>query len=206
MKTLLLFLSLIFSLNVNARLGSGNDKGNGGFLMSCQNGEQKLLDFYEAENLYSFKLRQSSSSSNLNSELELFQQSLRSVSVEIATKIAIEIQFFLKNSKFIRGELGLSQDSKQVFLPQNCELKQFALQRERPMTGQVLFLVSEEIWNRSSGRQQVGLIIHEILYKNSNQSDSRGVRRLTGFLFSTELLKKNLDRIENEFFKAGVSL
>jgi hypothetical protein len=201
MKTYITLLSFLFFTN---SAWSGNEKGNGGLALYCSALPSQLFDFYESVNLHHFVFRKDLAQGDEWVIVLDVVQGIEARVPELAALLRNDFEIFKANSRFLKGELGLSDDTKHVFLPDGCELKQAVLQRKNILTGKIDFFISEKVWGDLSSLQKAGLILHEALYKNSNQNDSRGVRRLTGFLFSQSFNLSSEEEIAEELKNAGV--
>lgn len=195
-------LSLVFLFGLSA-FAIGNEKGNGGFVLSCPEKPIRLFDFYEAENLYKFKPLVPSDDI---AEEKIVAERIQQIALKdsgLAKKLTDNLNYFFLNLKMLPDYIGPSADTQHVFVPAGCHLIQAALQRKALVSARLKFYLAQNIWNQLSKYDRAGLILHEILYMSSEQKDSRFIRRLTGFIFSQELAVATTDVLREEFKNAG---
>lgn len=191
---------------------AGFDKGNGGHGLYChidspQAKTVELFDFYEARTIHNLKLEAKVGTSFADSYEQIVRR-LKLKDASLAEVLGQGFEYFLNNSVYTNFELGASEDSRHVLIPENCELIQAVLQRDNLITGKRQFIVSQKVWTAMSDFQKAGLILHEIIYWHSIHTDSRRVRYLVGWLFAhAEDLEQFSDlQIREEFDKAGWKL
>lgn len=184
MKSFFIFL-LAFSVSFYS-LAGGFIKGNGGNVLSCPSLKKTMvLDAYEqtarfglypdlnllkSEKFYELLLQKA------NKISPLFSQSLKKSLEQVLANILILDHI----------NLGPIDDSYPFFIPNQCEIKLAALQRN----GKVL--VSAVYWNQLTQDQKFFLILHEALYLNALKQnplidDSEPIRILNALLLSQEL-------------------
>lgn len=173
--------SVFFSFSTIAFSWGGDEKGNGGNVLVCQNNQDvtyELLDFYEARVIYNYK-------TDLNYENEpwqnLVQKKIQQISIVSPlraadyTKLLAEI---LENKIFLKdGEFVSSEDAGPVLIPDNCKIKQIASQFVHPVSKKRFFYFNLDVWNQLDSFQKAGLLLHEIILVEAIESGHQTSKR-----------------------------
>ncbi len=184
-----LFLTLV-SLNA---FGYGGMGSGGGDAVVCYDGDTitsaRLLDLYEGQNV--FRDTSLEVSAGYQETLETALQRLDGSAYAIKTGFngGKNLRGFIaeieKKRRFIgRGiELAPINDSYELFIPRNCQIKQAAAYVDQ---GTILF--DQNIWDHLSELDRAGLVLHEGVYLvdriSSAKFDSRRARRIVSLALS----------------------
>lgn len=173
-------------------------KGNGGNTVVCQLESGKttteLLDIVEAkgfiapDTLHFSNLEKKSRTQALAEALEVIN------SVRPQNSYAAWIRDFENDAVFINGvSLGVVADSYHYLVPKNCVVEQTVLQIE-PIFHEARYTINQDRWGQLLPAHQAGLMMHELIYRDLQDADSRRVRLITAYLFSDEIRKLSLDQ------------
>lgn len=201
--TLILSLVLVCSVVVVTSAYGADEKGNGGHIVQCRNGDgsirsRELLDIYEARDL--MDLEPDLGPSNLTEvEKALFVvQRLKAFDAGKAQELEEGIRTFFseKNSVFVDGVLPYVADTGVTHVPEGCGLEQFAIRQEPQIGTDRLFTISKPLWDSVSTDSRAALMLHELLYKMADKfnetSTSRRSRNFVSRLISDALPKSTL--------------
>ena len=188
---------------------AGVVSGGGGRGVFCDDPQHhqhgRLLDIYEGESLFGWP--QANQSMTKEQALEFFAKRLNEVLYNPASNDTFEEEknglkeafswWQKKNFKFINpgDRLAEVQDSFEPVIPNGCSIRQIANFYDNKMV-----LVDPTLWGQMSPFDQVGLIVHELLYKDlrdRGHTNSVYARYLVGQVASlaplnglTEILSK----------------
>lgn len=201
MRKLFFMLLLLSSL-----AKAGFVKENGGNTVVCKNEVGQLsvefLDFFEAKQAPDFF-----NFSNLNekSKQQAFDQAMAILKSVLSDFMYSRYEENLKNFEseayFAKQiNLGTVTDSYHFIIPKNCTVEQTVIQIE-PLFKEAGYTINQDLWDLMSPAEQAGLTMHELIYRDLNSEDSRQVRLITGFLFSDEIQKMNLQQRIDAFKK-----
>lgn len=193
MESKLKILVLIYALMISLAHG-GNEVGNGGDVIVCEDNNVMLLDYHEAKE-YGFDINLTKDSVGYRSILLDIISKFKKVDPKLAdqylkriNEIDIEINF--KESV----DLVDIPDSHHVSLPKNCELKQIAIRLKEKRNGKQ-FVIDKDLWGKLDVRHQAGLILHEIIYEHflflgeKNSKKARYMNALISHIGSGNKLK-----------------
>lgn len=159
------FSSMVFA--------GGREVGNGGNAVVCTNSKSKivsveLLDYFEAREVRGFHIDLGNKTDSLDTKLKTAVARLRSFSPNRANRLQNEINNFFKNTRFLTNQnLTTISDSEHISLPQNCQLMQLAIQRKPIFSEDKQFYINQFLWKKLDTLNQAGLILHELLLKES---------------------------------------
>ncbi len=172
-------------------LFASNEKGNGGDAIVCRDDSNQilraeLLDFYEGENLnyidlyYGEELPVETHFTNMINRLKPYMPKL-------AYKLQETGEYILsgRNTKFMYDiTLEDIEDSFHIFVPNDCQLEQVAIQRDPLFPGNFKFIINADIWDHLDSYNKAGLVFHEALYfeQRDHITNSVWVRYLTGLV------------------------
>jgi hypothetical protein len=184
MKFLIFLLAILFSQLVHASF----TKGNGGNILVCSDGFNRVLDYYELTEIHHLQYDQT---------LSPFQENIHGRLMRISpvwAKSYTEIMSDLNNRiRFVTDDLGKVDDAEVIMYPSICELKQTAIQ----INGRIL--INKSLYNSLNSDQQNILILHEVLFtiilNDHELENSRPVRALAALLLSEEFKTMNKDEL-----------
>lgn len=201
MKTavLLIILQFFFSYSVAAEVLYGAVDGGGGRAVVCKDSSDEIvsvesLDLYEARVQYGLTL-------------EPEEQDLDTMLIKVGSKLehlgqGSRNQFLVNKTDIDRTfskwrllppgtRLKPVDDSHEVLVPAGCEIVQIANYKN-----QNTVLIVSDLWEKMSPLNQAALVFHESIYywaRFLGAEDSQRVRKVVGYLFSTEVLERVYD-------------
>ena len=161
--------------------------GNGGDLVVCRDSQgniksTEMLDYFEGRELRGLHI-------SVNSAEDALQR-LSRLSPRRADRYRTLIQNFSANALFKSGvELTDVPDSDHDILLKGCKIEQLAIQRKPVFPEDKLYLVNKDLWDIMSAKDRAGLILHEIIYRDTldeGKTDSRTARYFNSLISSTE--------------------
>jgi hypothetical protein len=195
-KTFLKSLGILLLLTSHA-WASGRGAGNGGDAVVCRNASGaihriELLDYYEARTR-GIAIEVGAPGAPLLTRVQAVIDRIAPHSPQKAQEYRERATSFMANTKFIHGhDLIDIPDSDGGSVPAGCKLEQIAVQRTGEMLpGDKLYTIDGDLWDALPIEDQVGLILHEIIYGDSiatvglAEAQPRGVRYLNGLLASS---------------------
>ncbi|MDA8793376.1 hypothetical protein N9N67_09025 [Bacteriovoracaceae bacterium] len=196
---LLILANLLLTLSIFGQENEiklmGQETGNGGDIVHCKDNikQNKILDVYEAEDIYEWDLSHFNNIPSLEVAEIIFLKRLDEVYPELTTILLEEFILFRKESKYpMNIEMRDIPDSKHPGVPEGCELKQIAYQRTPNVEGIPRYIISKSLYETLDIKNKFALMLHEVLYKmainkKKSHQDSTKVRDLTAKLLSTGL-------------------
>ncbi|MGE3758944.1 MAG: hypothetical protein AB7H97_14375, partial [Pseudobdellovibrionaceae bacterium] len=183
-------LCFMIGLEAKSAFINGNELGNGGDAISCDNGQDFFYDAYEAEFRFGMKPQ--------------FPQGIDEY--EIAKKVVARfegvsdmrarayikwIEEFPEDSQFLDNiELIDIPDTNSGFIPARCHIRQLLIQRTPKFPGEKRFAINNDLWRRLSIEHRAAAIVHEMLLRegriNEHQT-SENIRNLNAYLLSGKI-------------------
>lgn len=166
--TLVVF-TLCFAFIANA---SFDRKGNGGDALVCynSNGEirsVKLLDYYEAlqkQRIESIELGEKEW--GFHEKVLYALNRLEAIDYLRAQKYKQWYKDFFNQDELTWGEnLVNIADTGALSIPNNCEIKQIAVQESPSLPGDKRYIISKSLWSLMDEDNKAGLILHELIYR-----------------------------------------
>ncbi len=204
MRKILIFLYILVISQVS--LAGPDLIANGGDLVVCDSGNPfayKLLDYYEREVFYPGTVYDFP-----NDDL-----GLEGKVIELVNRLALfepgraslyrsYLDSFLDQVLFVDGDLEDIEDSKHLVLPSGCKIKQFAIQlkEDKAISGKI-YLIDKKLWDMVDLNTQMGLILHEIIYKSAiekGHKDSIATRAFNSFILSQDF--QSISKEEYDIF------
>lgn len=198
-----LIFATLFTFSAEGRSGSGNELGNGGFVLACQNTSIScdnviFYDSYEAENRYSLlpKFNHQIDTEyckgcfTIARDISLFLlKRLEKVDPVLYVELRKSVWVFLYEAKFLADiEILFSEDMGVGFLPPKRVLAQLVVQHEPIAFEDHRYIISRDLWTQMDSNQQASAILHEVIYKEAlkNQvlSSSQKIRYFNALLLS----------------------
>lgn len=209
LRSIFVFLSMFLVLMV-VRVGEGRPrflgdvKGNGGGAIQCPGRPLELLDFYEARVLGQGEL-QLGARLEVQAMAEVLLSRLAFHSPVRAQQFRIWFENFEKEAVFIEG-LPLSEiDDLGVELPEGCQWRQVINQNPILLPYNKNYLIDSSLWAKLPLEQRVGLVFHELFYRESTSVTSMGVRWLNSRLATDGLNALPLTERMKIFAGAGLN-
>lgn len=162
-------------------LAGGDWVGNGGNVIACGD-SLRLLDYYEAEEQRRIPL-------DLGPEHMSFQQKVYYVLHRLENVNPTRAKMYKKwfrtfdeeTQWFFIGKFLPIRDSGVVIIPEECEIKQVAIQRPNAliMPGDQRYVIDLRLFEKLSEDDKAGLVLHELIYREAIElgiASSPGVR------------------------------
>ncbi|MBY0415478.1 MAG: hypothetical protein K2Q18_15000, partial [Bdellovibrionales bacterium] len=73
-----------------------------------------------------------------------------------------------------------------------------------PLSTEKRYWISQRIWNQFSETNKAGIIFHEFSYRYLRPEDSRVIRELTAFVFSTDFQSLTKDEVNQALRMLGL--
>ncbi len=171
--------------------------GNGGDVIKCEDSRPlELLDYFEAVKIrgWSIDLGNGETSKDM---VEFAIRRLESYSPTRAELYRNYASTFFEEAKFLE-ETNLTDipDSNHIALPRGCSIAQIANQSEPLFDGDKRYLIANDIWKELPERDQAGLILHEIIYREAislGHSNSVSVRILNAVISSNRINQMSIE-------------
>ncbi len=195
MKTSTLLRMIMICL-LSLSLHAGDEIGNGGDVVVCKNqtGEissARLLDYYEGENR-GFSLDLGEKELPVLEKVQLALNRLEQRDAVLAYLLKESSKNFMQQTLFKKKIILRNiSDSEEVYVEQNCEVSQIAINQKVVMPGDKKYIISEDLWNLLDNDNKAGVILHEILYDRFSaigHSNSRSARYLNSKISSASFL------------------
>lgn len=192
---------ILFSASISwGALKKGDFAGNGGDLVVCSNGkpfQYKLLDLYEAEVFNpDVEFDFGPEGQSLDGKVGNIISRLSRLDPERADLYSSYYETFMSEVISTNDNLEDVKDSFHLTMPNDCEVKQFAIQLGDSFSipGK-RYLINQQLWDLVDTNTKAALVMHEIIYRDALQSghrDSISTRAFNALLLSedfTELSK-----------------
>lgn len=200
MKTYLIFF---YSLFISAAVWAGDIKGNGGGAILCKDQFLEILDFYEANSLGYGK----PDFGGAVLENEIKSVYLDRLAVHSPQRSEIYRQWlndFESEAVFIENIPIEDISDLGVSLPDQCSWHQIVNQNSILLGGGKKYLIDRTLWGQLSPSQKVGLMMHELFYRESTSKTSKGLRLLNALLATNQLNQIDLLSRSKLFADAGL--
>lgn len=189
MKTILLSLTLVFSIAVFGQ----SRVGNGGSGFECPDGTLALIDFQEGRSLYGFKIEQPEGASTVDEIIEVWMKRLERLNPSRAELYRNYYQQGVKGTHWTDESQQISSvsDVGTVVRPASCQVVQIAIQNDPGMRNMRLTIDSNR-FKRLSLLDQAGLYLHEVVWRDVRaqsvlpHTSANSVRRFTALIASDE--------------------
>lgn len=187
MKKLMMIMALTATQLIASLAVAETTVGNGGDLVVCRNSQNKitsveLLDYFEARELRGIVADIASTDQAIDR--------LKRLSPKRAERYRAAIADFNANALFKSGvELTDVPDSDHDLLPAGCKIEQLAIQRKPQFPEDKLYLINKDLWDLMSARDQAGLKLHEIIYRDTldaGKTDSKTARYFNSLISSVD--------------------
>jgi hypothetical protein len=199
MKRILGFL-LISSLMVSPAFANGDwwDKGNGGFVVLCENGSKQTFDLYELQSRYQNEMTLDTSESlSLEGRLEYLFSKISRLNPTRAAKYHQWFEEFFNEAQFIEGTIHPLPDIGFGGIPETCSLKVAIYQHTPDILNKKRYLISQVLWEGLDINNKAALILHELIYREAREASNHHVtsersRYLNAWFHSKEFLSTSL--------------
>lgn len=163
MKALLVALLFLSALPAQA-----GQEGNGGDVIVCADGSVMLLDRYEADQMRGIVFDDSLVGANAVATVANALQRYASIDSLRASAYQSRLNEFMSQTRFV-NDAGLIDipDSQHLNVPTGCSVKQAAVQRKPVFPQDPFYVIDNTIWQALSVKDQAGLILHEIVYREA---------------------------------------
>lgn len=221
-------ISLIFLLTVLlpqggfSRGGDGNEQGNGGFVLVCDDLDDNscistFFDVYEAEQRYSLTpkfdhqidLRNCTAQSYPENEcfdmaisVALFiLQRLKAQDPVLFSILKQHLENFKHEAKFLKDIVILPTEDMGIgFLPPDKELAQLVVQHTPIADEDPRYIISRDLWIYMEPNQQASAILHEIIYRQALVRQTLESSQMVRY-FNALLLSGKIETLSKEKYK-----
>lgn len=201
MRSLIVILLIVSTLNVQAQFLGGHDRGNGGDVLVCYDSAGKITsakfyDLFEAEVKFGMTLIPPQGNT-LDEKVDSIISRVEKIDPSRAWAFRKWYKDFFQESKFIPGvELGDIPDQGDALWPVNCKIKQLVVQTDvKPPLNPHRYTFSQDLWNLLDDNSKVATIIHELIYREArsmSHESSQAVRYLNGLFWADQLNQQSL--------------
>jgi hypothetical protein len=192
MKNILIVVFSVFLMSFptkGAPFSVGDHTGNGGDVVVCEktNGQKsfEVLDFYEVKELHFFEPQVLNEVASLEEHLKYLIKPLigeRSLELQLGDFYQKRADSFFSRVVWTNEELPDIRDSYHTYLPDNCTIKQIAINK---LDGRII--VNKDLWNNLNKVNQATLILHELIYEDyvrTGFTDSIEARKTVSYLIA----------------------
>ncbi|MGZ3771104.1 MAG: hypothetical protein ACXVCP_14125 [Bdellovibrio sp.] len=203
MKLISIFCIL---LAATSTLAGVKDVGNGGDAIVCRNPQgviqtAELLDYYEARTNFDWQINEAG---NLHEILNRYLERLGKVNSYRIDEYRQRIEQFFAEAKFLNNvELVDIPDSDHTSFPHGCKVEQLVIQKSDLLPGEKRYTINKDIWDVLDAKNQAGIILHEIVYRETLGQHSRYVRYFVGLVASNNLMNLSLPQQDELFNNLG---
>lgn len=117
-----------------------------------------------------------------------------------------KVETFVDNTRFFKGRIISAQDTNRPYVPEGCVAEQIIAQRKPELPNDKLFNINVSFL-KLLAEDQVGLILHEIIYAEAlsiGKKNSRGSRYFNAWLASHETFTE--EEYKDVLSQAGLPL
>lgn len=175
-------------------LAGGDWVGNGGNVIACGS-SLRLLDYFEAEEQRGIPLDLGPKHMSFQQKVYYVLHRLEDVNPTRAKMYKKWFRTFDQETQwFFVGKFLPIRDSGVVIIPEECEIKQVAMQRPNAliMPGDQRYVIDLRLFEKLSEEDKAGLVLHELIYREAIElgiASSPGVRYFNQVV-SSNLMKK----------------
>lgn len=174
-------------------LMKGGIVGNGGDVLVCETAAVETIevfDIYEARTLRQLTL-DLGVDGTVNEKVELALRRLERLDSERAQRYLKQADTFFAEANILPIDFELPDvtDTNEIGKPNNCSLKQIAIQRSPIGPQDKRYHIADKWWSRLNDDNKAALVLHEIIYREAltlGHQDSTAVRVLVGHIISAE--------------------
>lgn len=184
-------LLLVVSGLMGATTWAGDFKGNGGSSVACPGQALQILDFFEMK----VPLQLGPPDLNFSAKAQIYLKRVATFSAARAALYLVGFQKFEEEAVFLNGIPIDTIPDTDFVPPPGCDLVQVINQNPALLPPGKHYLVDLNQWQKLSAEQQLGLIFHELLYRESTAKTSKAVRELNALIASGEILRRSAPQI-----------
>lgn len=185
MKITLPYLLFLFPVTAMAL---GNRVGNGGDVVVCSQNKAiqsvELLDFYEARVFRGIDQDPALVKDTYEKTIATVLERLKRVGPQKTPWYVTQAQLFIENALFLPSGTHLVDisDSDHLGFPDHCKVEQIVVRKDPRFEEDKLYTIDSDLWNQLDAKNKAGVILHELLYRNND--DSIGARYINSILWS----------------------
>jgi hypothetical protein len=194
MKT---FILLLCFLGLSPLVYAGNDTGNGGNSVVCQNSDgtvrfAELLDLYEARVMHGILPDLGALSIPYQQKVEDALGRLERLSPLRVAKYRNWISEFERDSLLLPGVTLIEvPDSDHVALPSGCKRMQLIVQKAPQFPEDKRYTISKDIWDHLDNDSRAAAVLHEVVYREGFE-ENHHTNSVAARYFNSILLSKRL--------------
>ena len=201
-------IAIILTIGIFSKAHAGVEVGNGGDAVVCRDPQgqiltAELLDYYEARVNFRWAIEESGTRDQIFNLFLNRIAEVNSAKVELYQKRAA---LFFSEANFLSNiELVDVPDSDHTSFPRGCSVEQLAIQKSDLLPREKRYTINKDIWDHLDMTNQAGLILHEVVYRETLGKHSRYVRYFNG-LVASNILKENTPlELYNLFAELGTN-
>lgn len=201
MKTMIFILINLFVANAMADSGIAKARsvanGFGGDVVICQDGRNKLLEYYEAEvqrnNPPSF-----AEADTYPEILEILLLRLGKQSPVQEAKAREALVAFKADQRSLRGVDLIGLKDFNISLPVECAVKKVIIAREKQFPEDKTYFIQKDLWEKLSEESKAGLVFQMLLF-NTDLPEFNEKRDAAPYrLLHSELAGRSFYRVGNK--------
>lgn len=180
MKTLI-FICIQFLATVALASGTSSERivesGLGGDVVICQDGGNKLLEYYEGE-----QRNNPPSFAGANSYSEILEILLLRLGKQFPVQEAKARQAlvdFKVDQRSVRGVELIGPKDYKISVPVECEVKKVILTRSKQFPEDKTYFIQKDLWEKLSEESKAGLVFQVLL--KTTPPEMYGVRDITPY-------------------------
>lgn len=206
-----LLIGFLFPPNLaNAADPDWAEKGNGGDLLVCQNGQTYFLDYFESIFYYQLTPELPKVTYNVTNDtvgitqlskyLILVINRLRTIDPERYSLYFDYIEDLKNQVQFVNTPIYPIDDEGNLrHIRSKCDLRQLIVQTHSHFSHPPRLLIHKRLWSALSGQQKIVALLHEVILREVRQQrpmikSTAKIRRYNAFLISREF--KEVKRIQ----------
>ncbi|QDK39416.1 hypothetical protein [Bdellovibrio sp. NC01] len=162
------------------------DRGNGGFVLSCQGQAPQVLDLYEATTRFGLTTVAAEGDNEVAKASALIGR-LAAKDPQRASTLQTWLNGFLQEAQFVDGSFARTPDLGLVLIPDSCSLDQTIVQQQPSVVNKFRYLINKKLWNSLDADNKAALIVHELIYREfistpSQEFSSERIRYFNAFI------------------------
>jgi hypothetical protein len=201
MKSLFILLAMVIGSSAFA----SREAGNGGDALVCTDPNDgkvtvTMYDYYEAEAKFGMQLELGDASKAPVDLVSEYIDRLRAINPSRADLYRHWLSQFFSEANLLPGiRLVDVPDTGEGYYPENCEMKQIAVQKIPKFPGEKRYTVSKDLWDQMDNRHKAALILHELVLRDavgedSGNTNSVNARYFHGMIMANALRELSLQQ------------
>lgn len=181
------------------------DRGNGGFVLTCQGQAPQVLDLYEATTRFGLTTVAATGDNEIAKASALIHR-LAILDPQRAATLQTWLNTFMQEAQFVDGSFARTPDLGLVLIPDSCSLDQTVVQQQPSVVNKFRYLINKKLWNGLDADNKAALIVHELIYREfistpSQEFSSERIRYFNAFVHANlpdvKSLKEYIARLQD---------